>query len=273
MSRAPGGEPSRPIRSWVRSSPGTHLWLAVIALTSLVVALSPDGLGHTLLHRHSSNLYELSRHPVRALLGSAFWIENPESLLFYAVLFEVFHAPVERWLGTLRWLAVVATAHIAATLISQTVVLEAIRDHDVPRSMAHVVDIGVSYGLAASAGVLTYRLARPHWRRLYLAAAVGFFTVPLVTTRTYTDLGHAISLVVGLAFRPLTRPRHGPNTDENRWWGRGARTHTEGVRERGGRFERAEANRAGRPAPRTDASRSRAGAPGRRRCRPPRSRP
>ncbi|MFF5974944.1 rhomboid-like protein [Streptomyces sp. NPDC012769] len=204
MSRAPGGEPSRPIRSWVRSSPGTHVWLAVIALTSLVIALSSDGLEHALLHRHSSNLYELSRHPLRALLGSAFWIEDPRSLLLYVVLFEVFHAPVERWLGTLGWLAVVATAHIAATLISQKVVLEAIQDHDVPRSMAHVVDIGVSYGLAASVGVLTYRLARP-WRWFYLAGAVAFFAVPLVTQHTYTDLGHAISLVVGLAFWPLTR--------------------------------------------------------------------
>ncbi|GAA2791314.1 rhomboid-like protein [Streptomyces showdoensis] len=188
----------------MRSSPGTHVWLAVIAITSLCIALSPDGLDHYLLHRNSSNLYELSRHPMQALLGSAFWIENPASLLLYAVLFEVFHAPVERWLGTVKWLVVVATAHIAATLISQKVVLEAIQDHDVPRSMAHVVDIGVSYGLAASVGILTYRLPRP-WRWFYLAGAVAFFAVPLVTNHTYTDLGHAISLLIGLAFWPLTR--------------------------------------------------------------------
>ncbi|MFI8824155.1 rhomboid-like protein [Streptomyces sp. NPDC053431] len=210
-SHAPGGEPSRPIRSWVRSSPGTHVWLAIITVTSLVIALSSEGLEHYLLHRSSSNLYELSRHPMRALLGSAFWIENPASLPFYAVLFEVFHAPVERWLGTVKWLAVVTTAHVAATLISQNVVLAAIKDHDVPRSMAHVVDIGVSYGLAASIGILTYRLPRP-WRWPYLAGAVAFFAVPLVTSHTYTDLGHAVSLLIGLAFWPLTRrkPLVGP---------------------------------------------------------------
>ncbi|MEU7007772.1 rhomboid-like protein [Streptomyces sp. NPDC046332] len=200
---APGGEPSRPIRSWVRSSPGTHVWLLVIAITSTVIALSSDGLEHYLLQRNSSNLHQLSHHPIRALLGSAFWIENPANLLLYAVLFEVFHAPVERWLGTPRWLVTVATAHIAATLISQQVVLEAIQDHDVPRSMAHVVDIGVSYGIAASAGILTYRIPWP-WRWLYLAGAVTFFAVPLFTSHTYTDLGHAISLAIGLACRPLT---------------------------------------------------------------------
>ncbi|MFF0555859.1 rhomboid-like protein [Streptomyces sp. NPDC004266] len=188
----------------MRSSPGTHVWLAVIAITSLVIALSPAGLETYLLHRNSSNLHQLAHHPMRALLGSAFWIENPADLLLYAVLFEVFHAPVERWLGTPKWLLTVATAHIAATLVSQQVVLAAIQLHDVPRSMAHVVDIGVSYGLAASAGILTYRLPYP-WRLFYLAAVVAFFLVPLATDRTYTDLGHAISLAIGLACHPLTR--------------------------------------------------------------------
>ncbi|MEV4936716.1 rhomboid-like protein [Streptomyces zaomyceticus] len=212
---SPGGEPSRPIRSWVRSSPGTHVWLAVITITSLVIALSPDGLETYLLHRNSSNLHQLSHHPVRALLASAFWIEDPADLLLYAVLFEVLHAPVERWLGTAKWLFTVGTAHIAATLISQQVVLVAIRLHDVPRSMAHVVDIGVSYGLAASAGILTYRLPRP-WRWFYLAGVIAFFVVPLAMDRTYTDLGHAISLAIGLACYPLTRgeksfaPEQGP---------------------------------------------------------------
>ncbi|MEV6357437.1 rhomboid-like protein [Streptomyces hydrogenans] len=188
----------------MRSSPGTHLWLAVIAVTSLVLALSPDGFDTYLLHRNSSNLHQLAHHPVRALLASAFWIQDPGALLFYAVLFELFHAPVERWLGTPRWLFTVATAHIVATLVSQQVVLFAITHHDVPRSMAHVVDIGVSYGLAASVGILTYRL-HGVLRWLYLAGAVAFFLAPLLADRTYTDLGHALSLAVGLACYPLTR--------------------------------------------------------------------
>ncbi|MEU3603886.1 rhomboid-like protein [Streptomyces sp. NPDC035033] len=192
----------------MRSSPGTHLWLAVLAITGLTLALSPAGLDAYFLHRNSSNLHQLAHHPVRALLGSAFWIEDPADLLLYAVLFETLHAPVERWLGTARWLLTVATAHIAATLLSQQAVLFAIAHHDAPRGMAHVVDIGVSYGLAASAGILTYRVPRP-WRWAHLVAAVAFFLVPLLADRTYTDLGHAISLAIGLACHPLTRRPHG----------------------------------------------------------------
>ncbi|MFC9582756.1 rhomboid-like protein [Streptomyces yangpuensis] len=197
-------EPSRPLRSWIRSSPGTHIWLLIIAVTSIIVAIAPDQLDRVLLHRNSSNIHQLVQHPVRALISSAFWIANPASLALYALLFEVFHAPVERWLGTLRWFLIVATAHVVATLISQKVLLTAIQDHRAPRSMTHVVDIGVSYGLAASIGVLTYRLPSP-WRWLYLAGAVAFFGIPLATGGTFTDLGHAIALAVGLLSWPLTR--------------------------------------------------------------------
>ncbi|MFE5673770.1 rhomboid-like protein [Streptomyces erythrochromogenes] len=204
MSERTDPEPSRPLRSWIRSSPGTHIWLLIIAVTSIIVAIAPDQLDRVLLHRNSSNIHQLVQHPVRALISSAFWIANPASLALYAVLFEVFHAPVERWLGTLRWLVIVATAHVVATLISQKVLLTAIQDHRAPRSMTHVVDIGVSYGLAASIGVLTYRLPNP-WRWFYLAGVVAFFGIPLATGGTFTDLGHAIALAVGLLSWPLTR--------------------------------------------------------------------
>ncbi|WP_405490826.1 rhomboid-like protein [Streptomyces sp. NBC_00096] len=200
-------EPSRPVRSWIRSAPGTHIWLLIIAVTSIVVVIVPDHLEHVLLHRNSSNIHELARHPMRALLSSAFWIEDPASLPLYAVLFEVFHANVERWLGTLRWLVIVATGHITATLVSQRVVLMAIQDNRAPRSMVHVVDIGVSYGLAAAVGVLTYRLPGL-WRFLYLAGSLAFFGLPLITDGTFTDLGHVIALAVGLLAWPLTRHPH-----------------------------------------------------------------
>ncbi|MER7731123.1 rhomboid-like protein [Streptomyces erythrochromogenes] len=204
MSERTDPEPSRPLRSWIRSSPGTHIWLLIIAVTSIIVAIAPDQVDRVLLHRNSSNIHQLVQHPVRALISSAFWIVNPASLALYAVLFEVFHAPVERWLGTLRWLAIVATAHVVATLISQKVLLTAIQDHRAPRSMTHVVDIGVSYGLAASIGVLTYHLPHP-WRWFYLAGVIAFFGIPLATGGTFTDLGHAIALAVGLLSWPLTR--------------------------------------------------------------------
>ncbi|WP_374223764.1 rhomboid-like protein [Streptomyces sp. ISL-11] len=194
------------IRSWVRTSPGTHIWLLIIGVTSLVIAAASQDLETFLLHRTSSNIHQLNKHPLQSLLISGFWIENPSSFVLYACLFELVHANVERWIGTARWLFTVAVAHVAATLISQQVVLMSIEDHSLPRSMKHVVDIGVSYGLAAAAGILAYRVPRP-WRWLYLVGLVLFFAVPLCTGGTYTDIGHAISVAIGLACWPLTNGR------------------------------------------------------------------
>ncbi|MGX1849118.1 rhomboid-like protein [Streptomyces sp. NPDC055299] len=197
------GNPLVWAKEWVRSSPGTHIWLLVIGVTSLVVASASEGLGQFLVHRTSSNIHELNEHPLPSLLISGFWIERPASFLLYVVMFELLHANVERWTGTTRWLLTVGGAHIAATLASQELVLLAIEGHRLPRSMTHVVDIGVSYGLAAAAGVLTYRL-RPPWRYGYVAGVLIFFGIPLLTGASFTDFGHAIALTMGFAAWPLT---------------------------------------------------------------------
>ncbi|MFD8325245.1 rhomboid-like protein [Streptomyces lydicus] len=191
------------VRDWVRSTPGTHIWLLVIGITSLVIASASEGLEQFLVHRTSSNIHELNEHPLPSLLISGFWIERPASFLLYVVMFELLHANVERWVGTWRWLLTVGGAHIAATLASQELVLLAIEGHRLPRSMTHVVDIGVSYGLAAAAGLLTYRLLPP-WRYAYLVAVLVFFGIPLTTGATFTDFGHAIALTMGFAAWPLT---------------------------------------------------------------------
>jgi hypothetical protein len=69
--------------------------------------------------------------------------------------------------------------------------------------------VGVSYALAGVIGVLTYRIAPP-WRYLYLAVVLLNYATPLFTGRTFTDLGHFASVVIGLACYPLTRGRGAP---------------------------------------------------------------
>jgi hypothetical protein len=193
--------------SWVRSSPGAHIWLLILAANSGVLAVVSPAARSFLLHHNSTNLMELSTHPVRVLIVSALWIESPSGFAIYFAFYELVHAPAERWLGTERWLAVVATAHIGATLISQKAVLMGIDDDRLPRSLAYTVDIGVSYGLAGTVGVLTYYLPSRPWllRRLYAAMALGFFGYPLLSSeRTFTDLGHFSAVLIGFACYALT---------------------------------------------------------------------
>lgn len=189
--------------AWVRSTPGTHIWLGILAVTSVIVAVSPPHVRSYLLHSVSTNLVELRHHPVRVLVGSALWIETPSGFLFYAALFELVHATAERWLGTWRWLTVAAAAHIGATLISQKAVRLGIREQRLPHSLAYTIDIGVSYGLAGVVGVLTYAVPWP-WRWVYLAGVLGFFTYPIVNDGTFTDLGHLAAVLIGLCAYSLT---------------------------------------------------------------------
>ncbi|MFD4970888.1 rhomboid-like protein [Streptomyces sp. NPDC058424] len=194
--------------AYVRSAPGTYVWLLILFLTTVALHhMSPQFEEHFLRHR-STNLRELSNDPVRVLFSSAMWIDSGHWLP-YAVLYTVFHAQAERWLGTLRWLLVCVTAHVLATLISEGAVLWAIQRHMVPESSVNTLDVGVSYALAGVVGVLTYRIALP-WRYLYLAAVLAFYAVSLVTGHTFTDLGHFAAVLIGLGCYPLVRDRGGP---------------------------------------------------------------
>lgn len=203
------GDARRSVAAWIRSSPGTHIWLLVLAITTGIVAVVSPHARSYLLHHVSTNLVELRHHPLRVLFASALWIETPSGFALYAVLYELVHAPAERWLGTWRWLVVAATAHIGATLVSQKAVLFGIHDERLPRSLAHTVDIGVSYGLAGVIGVLAYRVPRP-WRWGYIAGVLAFFTHRVATDGTFTDLGHLTAVLIGLACYPIT-PRNPRN--------------------------------------------------------------
>ncbi|WP_369037728.1 rhomboid-like protein [Streptomyces adonidis] len=200
--------PVRPRGVWayVRSAPGTYVWLLVLFFTTVAVHHMSAEFQEEFLRQRSTNINELSDHPVRVLISSAMWIDGWWTP--YVVLYSVFHATVERWLGTVRWLVVCVASHVLATLISQGAVWRAIRDGSAPASAADTMDFGVSYALAGVVAVLAYRIARP-WRYVYVVGVLGVYGVPLVFSRTFTDLGHFTAALVGFCCWPLTRGRGG----------------------------------------------------------------
>ncbi|MDJ0342304.1 hypothetical protein QMK19_21445 [Streptomyces sp. H10-C2] len=183
------------------------MWLAILFATTVVMHhVSPARLDEILGER-STNVHNLSDEPAKALFRSALWIDG-DGWLFYVFLFSVFHATAERWLGTWRWLAVVLIGHVAATYISQGVLLWAVRHGQAPETSVDTLDVGVSYSLAAVEAVLTYFLAPP-WRYFYAFCVLGFYGLALVHGRTFTDVGHFTAALLGLACYPLTRGRPG----------------------------------------------------------------
>lgn len=210
---------------FVRSAPLTYLWLIILAYTTnFAHDVNRHRLHHILLQR-STNWRHLDTNPIKVLIESLFWIDG-RYLLPYLVLFTIFLAPAERWLGSLRWVLVGLAAHVGATYLAEGWLYWQIVRGAAPQSMENVQDIGVSYFAVGLVAVLSYHIARP-WRWGYLAVVLFTFIVGLVWHPGFTALGHGCALLIGLCCYPLT-------------WGRGAPWHPRSARARSPRPDAAD---------------------------------
>lgn len=210
---------------FIRSAPLTYVWLTVLLVTTeLQNELTRRQLHQVLIHR-STNLHHLMTDPLYVLGSSLLWIDG-RYWAPYLVLFTLFLAPAERWLGQIRWLTVGLTAHIGATYISEGVLYLRISHHLVPERLVNATDIGVSYFLVGVMAVLAYHIARP-WRWAYLAALILVFGVALIVKPGFTAFGHFSALLIGLCFYFMARKRGRPPWNPAaRWTSTAAHTGT-----------------------------------------------
>lgn len=190
---------------FVSGAPLTYAWLTVLAVTTVIQRrLGRRELHHLLVH-YSTNLHDLAADPLHVLFESLLWIDG-RYWTPYLVLFTVFLAPAEHWLGHIRWLTVGLTAHVVATYISEGVLYAEIQHHLEPERLVHASDIGVSYFLVGVIAVLAYHLAQP-WRWGYLAILITVFAVPLLIDANFTAIGHFSAIFIGLLFYPMALAR------------------------------------------------------------------
>ena len=197
---------------FVISAPLTYTWLLALAITTLIQIFAPGRqLHHWLLH-HSTNIRALGTDPLDVLFSSLLWIDG-KNLEPYLLLFTLFLAPAEHWLGQLRWLTVGLTAHILATYISEGILYFVIEEHEASERLVKANDIGVSYFLVGVMAVLAYHIARP-WRWVYLGVLFLIFGVPLLKMDRhefdFTAIGHFAAILIGLCFYPMARERKRP---------------------------------------------------------------
>jgi hypothetical protein len=193
----------RAVAGYLAAAPATHILLLILAITTLVLR-GVDGPTTTRILRHqSTNLLQMSRDAPRVLVLSAFLLNNGR-LVMEAFQFTLVLAPVERWIGTNRWLATFAAGHVGATLATTVGIWLQVRE-GAAQGLIYPVDVGASYGVAAAAGVLAYRLPG-RWSRAWLVFLTLFFGWPVVSHGTFTDWGHVVACGIGLAIGPLVRP-------------------------------------------------------------------
>jgi hypothetical protein len=197
---------------FVLSAPLTYSWLGVLLVTTIIQHNFTKREYHTWVVDGSTNIHELVKDPLEVLIYSLFWIDG-KYWAPYLVLFTLFLAPAEHWLGQLRWLTVGLTAHVVATYISEGLLDLAIDFHEAPHKLVHATDIGVSYFLVGVMAVLTYHIASP-WRWGYLALLLVIFGYPLaridLNYLNFTAIGHFAAILIGLCFYPMARERGGP---------------------------------------------------------------
>jgi hypothetical protein len=208
---------ARGVAGYVRSAPGTYVWLLILLVTTLILNHS-DPLRRTyILERRSTNIHYLLQDPLRVLVQSALWIDG--SWLFYVGLYTLFHAQAERWLGTARWLGIAFFCHVVATYVSEGVLSVAIRHGVAPEWKRYTLDYGVSYALAGVIAVLTYWWPRGWMRWVYAAGVLVFYGTAMLRGRTFTDVGHFTATLVGLGCYPIVRGRVSPMEGGFRWRG------------------------------------------------------
>jgi Rhomboid-like protein len=182
--------------AWIRTAPATYLYLLTLTVTTAVLETASEPAAHRLLLEQSTNLDRLEDDPVRVLVSSAFWLGHPVHLVGWTIAFTLILAPAERLLGTGRWIATFATGHLGATGIAAVVLWLGIHGQLLDDRLAHMQDVGASYGFLAVAGALTFslhgRLRLAYAAVLWIAVAVDALAVEQIGA-----VGHAAALLLG----------------------------------------------------------------------------
>jgi hypothetical protein len=189
--------------SYVRNSPATFIYAGVIFVTTWVVAGLPAGQRDALLRTQSTNLHNLRTHPVDVLFRSAFW-SGSTTFLPFLLLLAIVLAPAEEWLGTFRLVLVFALGHVGATLLTALAISHGYFTSTGGTGVARTIDVGISYGAFCVAGVLAYRLPI-RWRVPYALALLTLFGLyAFLAGGDFTEFGHFVSVLLGLAAYPFT---------------------------------------------------------------------
>jgi hypothetical protein len=145
----------------------------------------------------STNLHNLARHPVAAMLASAFVV--PSGLIPELVLVAAGFTLLERSIGTLRTAIVALSGHVVATLLTEYGARLLVASAD-DRS-----DVGVSYAMFAVLAAAALRLTGRARILAVLAVAAGVL-IPFAIDPGMTTTGHLLAATIGpLTMTPLLR--------------------------------------------------------------------
>ncbi|QII07582.1 hypothetical protein BH93_21365 [Rhodococcoides fascians A25f] len=153
------------------------------------------------LHAASTNLHNLTDGHLATLVTSVFLTEGRVNWLWLAGVAILF--AVAEWIsGWRRFLVTFSAGHIGATALVAVGLFIGIRVDWLADSLAMAVDVGVSYAAAAVAGSMIRYLPMP-WRLGWAALWIAVVAVSGISNPSFTAVGHAVALSIGLGLGTL----------------------------------------------------------------------
>jgi Rhomboid-like protein len=209
------GEPDIPWRRrvapLVRDADLAWAYAAVVVVVAIIVQVLPGARTEELVLDSSTNLANLRDAPLLVLGASAF-VVSPVWGLWILVPLVVAFGAAQRWLGRAATVIVAVLGHVGATLFVAMLLAAGIAHGQLNPAVARAPDVGVSYGLAAVAGLLAARI--PARRRgWYVLALLAITAGPLLVRPNFTDLGHTTAVLLGFALALLAARAAGPVHD------------------------------------------------------------
>ncbi|MDT4937580.1 MAG: hypothetical protein QOG80_1251 [Pseudonocardiales bacterium] len=152
----------------------------------------------------STNLHNLARHPVAAMIASVFVVPGLPSVQI--VIVAVTCVALERRLGTGRTVLIALSGQVLATLLTEYGADLGAQWHLWATSSPNRPDVGVSY-LMFSLLAASWLLVEGWARVLGLVVTAAWAASMVATSPGMTSTGHVLSIVFGVATMVLVR-RH-----------------------------------------------------------------
>ena len=204
-SRALDLRVSRWLPTW-RTTPFAFVYVALLAAGGVVLSLLDTGDHEALLNVSSTDVDHLSTHPIFVLVTSALWVDGIVDCLLAVLVLGIVATVLERRVGT-RWVvAIFASGHVGATLLTEGSVAVGVHYGVLPASAVSRLDVGVSYGLAAMLGAAAGLLPRPA-RTIGVLGGWAYLGWPIASGLDMTSWGHVIALGIGVSWWPWLK-RH-----------------------------------------------------------------
>jgi hypothetical protein len=189
--------------SW-RTTPFAFVYVALLGVGSVVLGLLDTGDHDAVLRISSTDVEHLSTHPLFVLVSSALWVDGIVDCVLAVLVLGIVATVLERRVGT-RWVvAIFASGHVGATLLTEGSVAVGVHYGVLPATAASRLDVGVSYGVAAMLGAVAGLLPRPV-RTIGVAGCWAYLGWPIATGLDMTSWGHVIALGIGVGWWPWLR--------------------------------------------------------------------